>query len=219
MKEYHLNERLRKQLVKVKIKEASSSCRLLDKIYRTFVFVCVIVYLILLTGMITVLLSNLDQDVLTIVFLIGASIFLAPIPSLILSIIPIIVKNIRNKKYLWPWTVNKNETVWIADTYIEQGRYSSYYGEGYITLKMNFEDVVRMEKDSRLGLIRVYGPVYKRIWSGEDRAHCMEKIKPQPKGSDVTYITIAEYFDNYDELVQEIIEKSEKQLIERERPI
>lgn len=212
--QYKVNENERKNLIRRKIARGSRALRMELMISQVFKAVLILAFLILLAvsigNAVCCLLKGMRG---TELFTMCIFIVCTPIPILILSLIPMTIRRHAYKKYLVPWASYEQEELILHTRTFEQGYVDLFSGQSYLTNKMRYADITRMEYDEEAEILRVYGPFEVKEWSSINREHCYDTIPPDPSYN--VWIDLLPYYEDFSGLMEELESRSGKRIIRK----
>ncbi len=136
-----------------------------------------------------------------------------PVPVLIFSLIPFVVRRHAYKKYLIPWASFKQEELTFCTKTFEQGYVDLFSGLPYLTNRMRYADITQMEYNIEQEILRIYGPMEVKVWSSSSRERCVDTIPPDP-AYDV-WIDLMPYYEDFPKLMEELETRSGKKIIRK----
>lgn len=210
-----LNER--KNLIRRRIEKGSGALRTLLVAYRILRAVTVAGFLLLLAAAVgNLIYCFLDGIRGTELLLMGAFVVCTPIPALLFALLPMAVKRQAYRKYLRPWASYEQEELVLYTKTFEQGYIDLFSGQGYLTNRMRYADITRMEYDVDQEILRVYGPYEVKEWSSAGRERCYDTIPPNP-AYDV-WIDLLAYYEDFPKLMEELEGRSGRKIIRKTGP-
>ena len=155
-----------------------------------------------------------------IIYLVGAIVVFCG--ALILSIIPLCIRSHVLRKYMMPWVgLKKEEIVFTEDSIVH--KFINIFWQGYMesfwwTFRIRYKHVLRIEYDEEQKMLRIYGPKESRKWADSKCTQCISKVGANPEWKDATWLEIPEYFENFDEIVSQIEERTGLKTVNKIRP-
>ncbi len=210
-----LNER--KNLIQRKIGKGGRALRVQLVAYRMLLAVMALGFVVLLVAALGNLIRCFLDGIRGVeLFVMGAFVVCTPIPALIFSLLPLTVKRQAYRKYLRPWASYEQEGLTLYTKTFEQGYIDLFSGQGYLTNRMRYADIVRMEYDESQEILRVYGPFEVKEWSSINRERCYDTVPPDPSYD--VWIDLIAYYEDFPKLMKELEERSGKKIIRKAGP-
>ncbi len=214
---YTMDLKLRKEINKEILHKRKPEFKIRYYMYRVLIVVAWLVFIVPFIMTIPMLVHNIMVGWISDSFACGAIWLIAFIAAMIVAIIPLCIRSTFHKKYLMPWVGDSEANVEITDKYIEYGFYNPWYGEHYWTNKIRFSQLVQIEYDENQKMLRVYGPMEVGEWLDTDKSYCFGKQKADPDAGMSEWIELPAFYENFEGLKKELVEKSGKEIINNQR--
>ncbi len=211
---YKVDQNERKKLIRRRIEKGSGALRAELALYRILQAVMILGFLALFAAAAGNAVYSFRSGIRgTELILMCAFVICTPIPVIIFSLIPFVVRRHAYKKYLRPWASYEQEELMFYAKTFEQGCVDLFSGEPYLTYRMRYADIRRMEYDMDQEILRVYGPFEVKVWSSRGREQCIDTIPPDP-AYDV-WMDLMPYYEDFPKLIEELETRSGKKIIRK----
>lgn len=135
--------------------------------------------------------------------------------ALILSLIPIWIKDTAYKKYMWKWCSRKNEIVQLRGKSIAWMREDNNLGKYYWEHQILYKDIKRIEYSRKEKILYVYGYMSGKEWDSPKREACFDTFEVDRTIDESTWMTLPAYFENFDDLKNNLCNLSGLAVIEK----
>lgn len=207
-KEFYVDKKKRKSLIKQKRKEFGFKVFWYMALSRILYILISLFFLISTIFCINLAIEEGDflvMGVLVLPFGISAFAYL----------IPYAIQHFGDYKWMWKWVGRRCEYVKLQSNSILWSHYNMKHKE-YYDYQMKYKDIERLLYDNKDQILYAYGPASHKVWEDETRERLCDSFE---KDSDhiegTTWFTIANYFNNFEELKTQLSELTGKEIEER----
>lgn len=216
---YEVCEDKRKQRIEAFRRHRKKETFLLDILYKIGMFICGAVFVIpticTIPQIVIVIQKGWFADMWAMLLLI----VLYGIVALIVWIIPMAIREIREKKYFSNLHKTQDQLI-MTDKTIEYGAYDKYYNpeRTYTVRTMKFENIVRIELDDNWCVLRVFGqPHIQQDWDSAERKRSINKWEVV-NGDGWDFIIIPTHFKEFEQCIKQLEEKTGLKMQKCDRP-
>lgn len=106
--------------------------------------------------------------------------------------------------YAAPWASFRREKLFLMGNEIEQSAFEWGYSNSYFSFSIKYSNIRQMEYSESEKILKIYGIMTAKEWDGPDRRRCIDKTTTESKDANETYLTLINYFDEFENLMKEL---------------
>lgn len=212
MRDFMVNLEKQKQVIDRKKKDMPAAYKVLQKISKLCLSaIFAVLAVVVIVGVSAGFLSDTF-------FVILVYAFLAILTCLVLSLV---IRALANNKYMGVWMNARDCELHLKKNTVEYGASADGTRE-YRTWSFRYDEIERLEYDNYNCCLRIYGAVTIKEWTDQDRTQCLdtsyiEKTWRDSNGINETVVTIIDWFDDFDVFMEELAERTGKQIVSLRR--